>query len=154
MSSRFWFALLFVAAFGPQPRPGGRRPNVLKITVDEAKVAEVPHGNVDPHHRQSDDRRRDAAEGQRRMVLTGKGYGQTNLIALNSEGKVLLEEQLRVLPPGTVLVFQNGTSRISYSCNPVCMPMVQLGDDNDVFSKAGSQITLHDSLAAGTNPSK
>lgn len=154
MSSRFWFALLFVAAFGPQPSQAESASKVVKITVDEAKVDEVPEGTSTLIIGNPMIADATLLKTGGKMVLTGKGYGQTNLIALNSEGKVLLEEQLRVLPPGTVLVFQNGTSRTSYSCNPVCMPTVQLGDDNDVFSKAGSQITLHDSLAAGTNPSK
>ncbi len=50
-----------------------------------------------------------------------------------------------------MLVFQNGNSRISYSCNPSCMPTVALGDDNDVFAKTGGQITSRNGQAEGTN---
>ncbi len=57
------------------------------------------------------------------MVVTAKGYGQTNIIALDEEGSVLLDEQLLVLPAKTVVVLQNGTSHVSYSCHPIaCQP--------------------------------
>ncbi len=81
------------------------------------------------------------------MVVTGKGYGQTNLIALDDEGSVLLDEQLRVLPAKTVVVLQNGTSHVSYFCNPDCMPTAQLGDDPKSFNDAGSEITSRNGYA-------
>ncbi len=83
------------------------------------------------------------------MVVTGKGFGQTNLIALDAQGSVLLDEQLRVLPAKTVVVLQNGTSHISYSCNPDCMPTVQLGDDPKSFNDAGGEISSRNGFATG-----
>jgi hypothetical protein len=83
------------------------------------------------------------------MVITGKGFGQTNLIAIDAAGSVLEEKQVRVLPAKTVLVLQNGNSRISYACNPECMPAVQLGDDDKTFTEAGGQISTRNSYAAG-----
>ena len=84
------------------------------------------------------------------MVITGKGFGQTNLIAIDGTGSLIEEEQIQVLPAKTVLVLQSGSSRISYSCNPTCMPTVQLGDDNDVFNKSGTQITMRNGFAEGS----
>ena len=83
------------------------------------------------------------------MVVTGKGYGQTNLIALDPDGTVILEEQLRVLPAKTVVVLQSGTSHASYSCNPDCMPTVQLGDDPKSFNDAGGEISSRNTFALG-----
>jgi hypothetical protein len=83
------------------------------------------------------------------MVITGKGFGQTNLIAVDAEGSVIVEKQVRVLPAKTVLVLQNGNSRISYACNPQCMPTVQLGDDDKSFKDAGKQISSRNGYAAG-----
>ena len=68
-------------------------------------------------------------KGGNGMVVTGKGYGQTNLIALDAQGNILDEKQLRVEPGQSVLVVQRGEARASYSCNPWCMPTVQLGDE-------------------------
>ena len=83
------------------------------------------------------------------MVITGKGFGQTNLIALDAGGSIIEEKQVRVLPAKTVLVLQSGSSRISYACNPECMPTVQLGDDDKMFSEAGGQISSRNNYAAG-----
>ena len=46
------------------------------------------------------------------MVITGKGFGQTNLIAIDAGGSIIEEKQVRFLPANTVLVLQNGSSRI------------------------------------------
>ena len=46
------------------------------------------------------------------MVVTGKGYGQTNLIAFDPGGAAPLERQLRVLPAKAVVVLQDGASRL------------------------------------------
>ncbi len=62
---------------------------------------------------------------------------------------ILLERQLRVLPAKTVVVLQNGASRVSYACNPECMPTVQLGDDTKTFNDAGSEITTRNGYATG-----
>ncbi len=43
------------------------------------------------------------------MVVTGKGYGQTNLIALDSQGNLLDEKQIHVEPTRKVLVVQRGS---------------------------------------------
>jgi hypothetical protein len=83
------------------------------------------------------------------MVITGKGFGQTNLIAIDSSGSIIEEKQVRVLPPKTVLIVQRGDSRVSYACNPECMPTVQLGDDDKNFKDAGEQISSRNCYAGG-----
>ena len=88
------------------------------------------------------------------MVITGRGFGQTNLIAIDSSGAIIEEEQLRVVPARTLVVLQNGTSRISYACNPECMPTVELGDDPKSFQEAGTQITTRNGYAAEQSAAK
>ena len=68
------------------------------------------------------------------MVVTGKGYGLTNLIALDAQGNIIDEKNIEVEPAKAVLVVQRGNERESYWCNPLCMPTVQLGDDNTAFT--------------------
>ena len=86
------------------------------------------------------------------MVITGKGFGQTNLIAIDAAGSIVEEKQVKVLPPRTVLIVQRGDSRVSYACNPECMPTVQLGDDDKSFKDAGEQISSRNGYAAGGGP--
>jgi hypothetical protein len=121
--------------------------NVLKITLDQAQIAKLPAGTstvIIGNPMIADVTPLKSGGG---TVLTGKGYGQTNLIALDADGNVLDEKQIVVEPTRRVLVVQRGNARASYSCNPVCMPTVQLGDDDKVFSETGAQITTRNSLA-------
>ena len=149
MSSRFWLALAFVFAFAPQPARAAASTDVLAIRLDEARIAKLPEGTstlVIGNPMIADVTMLKTGDA---MVLTGKGYGQTNLIALDAHGAIILERQLRVLPNKSVVVLQNGASRVSYSCNPDCMPTVQLGDDPKNFNDAGGEVTTRNGLAAG-----
>ena len=123
--------------------------DVLRITIDQAKVVKLPPGTttlVIGNPLIADVTMLKNTAG---MVVTGKGYGQTNLIALDDHGNIVDEKQLRVEPGRSVLVVQRGDSRTSYSCDPWCMPTVQLGDDTKAFSDVGSQIQLRNGWATG-----
>jgi hypothetical protein len=53
------------------------------------------------------------------VVITGKGYGETNLIALDRAGAVLMEKSLEVRGrDADVVVVYRGVERESYSCTP------------------------------------
>ena len=123
--------------------------DVLRITIDQAKVVKLPPGTttlVIGNPLIADVTMLKNTAG---MVVTGKGYGQTNLIALDDHGNIVDEKQLRVEPGHSVLVVQRGDSRTSYSCDPWCMPTVQLGDDTKAFNDVGSQIQARNGWATG-----
>ncbi len=148
MLSRFWLFVVFAAAFDATPAHA-ETPKRLDVVLDQAVVAKLPAGAAtliigNPTFADVTMLKTGGA-----MVVTGKAFGQTNLIALDGEGAVLLEEQVRVLPARTVVVLQSGVSRVSYACNPDCMPTVQLGDDDDHFGKTGAQISARNALAHG-----
>ena len=88
------------------------------------------------------------------MVITGRSFGQTNLIAIDATGSLIEEEQIQVLPSKTVLVLQNGSARVSYACDPTCMPTVQLGDDDKTFKDVGEQMSTRNGYAAGGSAAK
>jgi putative type II/III system pilus formation protein len=68
------------------------------------------------------------------MVVTGKGYGLTNLIALDRAGAVLMEKSIEVRGPGgDVVVVYRGIERGTYSCTPDCERRITLGDSNAYF---------------------
>ena len=84
------------------------------------------------------------------MVVTGKSFGVTNLIALDATGTLLAESLVRVgAASEAVLTVQRGMERESYSCTPVCQPSVQLGDGQKYFGEVGAQATARNSLATG-----
>ena len=76
------------------------------------------------------------------LVVTGKGFGATNLLALDRSGKVVMDKTVQVLGASTssdlVIVFK-GIERESYSCAPDCERRLTLGDSPAFFSAILSQ---------------
>src|SRR2546430_15329349 len=74
------------------------------------------------------------------VVVTGKGYGATNFIAMDRNGEVLVARQIQVEGPTDQLVtVYRGVERESYSCMPICQRRVTLGDGDGYFKTAIDQ---------------
>jgi len=86
------------------------------------------------------------------MVVTGKGYGRTNVIALDRRGAVLLEKAIQVLGPHNVVVIYRGVDRESYSCSPKCERRITLGDTKDFFDSTLNQTGNRNGQASGAGP--
>jgi Flp pilus assembly secretin CpaC len=140
------FALaLGLGLFGAHAAANAAGTAVLSVTVDEAKIARVPEGTTTLVIGNPIVADVTMLKGSGAMVVTGKGFGQTNLIALDAKGEVLDEKMIRVVPTTSTLLVQRGTDRESYSCAPQCMPTVQLGD-GQIFTDAARQITARNTL--------
>jgi len=82
------------------------------------------------------------------MVVTGKSYGVTNLIALDGAGALLSESLISVQATSeAVVTVQRGLERESYSCTPSCQPSLLLGDATKYFGEVGGQATQRNTLA-------
>jgi ABC-type enterochelin transport system substrate-binding protein len=81
------------------------------------------------------------------LVLTGKAFGETNLLALDDEGKLISESWLRVQDNNRNLVILRGAETESYSCTPECKPALALGDSDKHFARSGSQSVTRNGLA-------
>ena len=82
------------------------------------------------------------------MVVTGKSYGTTNLIAQDATGTVLGESLIRVeAPSDDVVVLQKGMERESYSCTPRCQPTLSMGDVSRHFDSVSAQTNGRNQLA-------
>ena len=85
------------------------------------------------------------------MVVTGKGYGSTNVMALDRQGNVLIERMIQVEGPTDKLVtVYRGVDRETYSCTPVCQRRITLGDTPAYFNATLTQSGSLASQAAGT----
>jgi hypothetical protein len=83
-------------------------------------------------------------------IVTGKGYGATNLVALDRAGTTLMERELQVRGGGESTVFiYRGLERESYACAPVCERRITLGDSPAFFSATASQTDTRNSQASG-----
>ncbi|WP_417310586.1 pilus assembly protein N-terminal domain-containing protein [Devosia sp.] len=64
------------------------------------------------------------------LVLTGKSYGETNLIVLDASGNPIADTMLQVVQDqANVVTVYQADRRTSLSCEPVCQPVIMIGDD-------------------------
>ena len=145
-----WFAL--TVGTGPVwAAPAAGKVESVIVKVDHAKVVRLPEkaqtvivGNpaiADV-----------AVQKNGVMIVTGKSFGVTNLIALDAAGSLLAESLVRVgADSDSVLTVQRGLERESYSCTPVCQPAAQLGDAPKYFGEVGSQASTRNSAALGAS---
>jgi Flp pilus assembly secretin CpaC len=84
------------------------------------------------------------------LVVTGKGYGTTNVIALDARGEVLAQHTVTVAAPkdGTLTVWR-GVARETWSCAPRCERSVMLGDAPEYFDAVVGQTNARNGHAAG-----
>jgi Flp pilus assembly secretin CpaC len=88
------------------------------------------------------------------MVITGKGFGATNVIALDRSGAVLMERIIEVgAPPRDVFVYR-GVQRETYSCAPDCEARVKIGDSKLFFETTLAQTAARNSQAQGIATSR
>ena len=82
------------------------------------------------------------------LVLTGKSYGQTNLIVLDAAGTPLADTLVDVvqMTSGVVTVYQ-GLQRTSLACAPICQPTIMLGDESSFTANALASSQLLESAA-------
>jgi Flp pilus assembly secretin CpaC len=84
------------------------------------------------------------------MVVTGKGHGVTNLIALDRAGNLLMDHPIEVQGPrDRLVVVYRGVDRESYSCTPNCERRVTLGDTQAYFAATLGQTGALTSQAQG-----
>lgn len=79
------------------------------------------------------------------LVITGKGFGSTNLLALDRTGRVVMDKTVKVVGPssGDLVVVYKGVERESYACAPDCERRLTLGDSptyfNGILSQSGNR---------------
>src|SRR5664280_1771536 len=85
------------------------------------------------------------------IVVTGKGYGATNFIAMDRSGEVLVDRVIQVEGPTDQLItIYRGVERESYSCMPICQQRVTLSDGDKYFKSAIDQAGSLSSQASGS----
>jgi hypothetical protein len=83
-----------------------------------------------------------SAQDSRLLVITGKSYGTTNLIALDAEGREILSARLAVREgDARQVTLYRGTSRQSYHCAPDCQRTLSLGDDKAAFEQLAGTVS-------------
>ncbi len=118
----------------------------INVAIDQARIAKMPENTstvIVGNPLIADV----SVQASGTMVVTGKGFGVTNLIALDRTGKVLSEHQVLVRSPRDSVVVYRGLNRESYSCAPDCERRITLGDNPDYFDPTLAQ-TVNRNLRA------
>jgi Flp pilus assembly secretin CpaC len=137
-----WPALSLAAPAGPGDK--------IAVNVDQAKLVKLPPkvativvGNpliADV-----------TLQGGGVVVVTGKGYGATNFIAMDRAGDILVDRLIQVEGPmDQIVTVYKGVDRESYSCMPICQRRVTLGDSDKYFSLTIDQAGSLSSQASGS----
>ncbi|MFC0240039.1 pilus assembly protein N-terminal domain-containing protein [Rhodopseudomonas telluris] len=89
------------------------------------------------------------------VVVTGKGYGATNVIAMDRKGAVIADRLIQVEGPmDKVVTVYRGVERESYSCMPVCQRRITLGDSEPYFKATIDQAGTLNNQATGASATK
>lgn len=111
----------------------------IEVQMDSAKLLKVPEGTdtiIVGNPMIADV----TIQRNQVMVVTGKLYGTTNMIALDNKGAIISESRIVVMTPQKDrLVVLRGGEKETYSCNPDCGSVLQIGDSDKNFAKAAAQ---------------
>lgn len=70
------------------------------------------------------------------LVVTGKSFGITNIIALDAERNVIQDQRVMVRrDEGGVVNLYRAANRATYNCSPQCNPALVIGDDPTHFAQ-------------------
>ncbi|MBR0685970.1 pilus assembly protein N-terminal domain-containing protein [Bradyrhizobium manausense] len=148
--------LLAAAAVLASPAIGLAEPTVdtIAVNVDQAKLVRLP-GKVATIVVGNPLIADVTLQPGGMIVVTGKGYGATNFIALDRGGEILVDRQIQVEGPSDRLVtVYRGVERESYSCMPLCQRRVTLGDSDNYFNTTMSQAGSLSGNASGSAGAK
>ena len=68
------------------------------------------------------------------LVVTGKTFGITNIIALDAEHNIIQDQRVMVeRDDRRVVNLHKGSTRFTYTCTPNCEPTLTIGDDKAFF---------------------
>ncbi len=95
-------------------------------------------------------------QGGNLLVVTGKTFGITNIIALDTQRNVIQDQRVLVeRDDQRMVVLYRGAERQSYSCTPSCSPTITIGDEKgffDTISKHAQNKTAVSTSGASIGP--
>jgi Flp pilus assembly secretin CpaC len=91
-----------------------------------------------------------AIQGGNLLVVTGKSFGVTNIIALDAQRNVIQDQRVVVDHDDLrTLSLYKGTKRESYTCTPDCSPTITVGDGIEYFDAIAKSAVTKSTTSAG-----
>ncbi len=92
-------------------------------------------------------------QGGNLLVVTGKTFGITNIIALDAQRNVIQDQRVIVeRDDQRMVVLYRGAVRESYSCTPTCSPTITIGDESAFFDTIAKHAQKKSSVSTGVAP--
>jgi len=88
----------------------------------------------------------------RHAFVQGKGYGRTNIVALNRDNVQVFNAHVTVVgaPDAGTVTLNRGAQRVTLTCaGGRCEPTPTPGDDQKAFDSASTQANSHQAAARG-----
>ncbi len=121
----------------------GRAADMVKVELDQARIYRLaaPASTIVIGNPAIADA---TLQDAQTLIVTGRAYGQTNLIVLDEQGETITDVQLAVLAASENLVtVYKGAKRQSLSCLPECQPAAIPGDDSEHCGGILGQVAQH-----------
>ncbi|NKB52811.1 MAG: pilus assembly protein [Rhizobiaceae bacterium] len=119
----------------------------LKVIIDRAKVVRIakPADTIIVGNPSIVDA---TIQDSRTIVLTGRNFGVTNMIILDSDGDAIVDETIVVQghETNTVRIYRQSV-RETLACSPVCENTLTVGDEAAKFEAMDEQIKARNGLA-------
>jgi Flp pilus assembly secretin CpaC len=144
-----WLALIAALTICCHASPLWAMEETLVVTIDQARVVKVPPATETLIVGNGAIADLTLLKQGAAIVVTGKGFGETNFIALDGAGTPLAQSLIRVVSGKNALLVQRGLDRQSYSCAPQCLPTAKLGDVIKYFGDVSGQVKDHNAQATG-----
>jgi hypothetical protein len=140
-------AILMLAASAGLATSNAQAGDAVIVTIDRAKVLRIsrPADTIIIGNPAIADA---TIQDQRTLVLTGRSFGVTNIVILDSDGEPIVDETIVVQgnETNTVPIYRRSV-RETLACSPVCEPTLTIGDDTKAFEAASGQIKQRNSLS-------
>ena len=143
---RFMTILVFLAFicaidFSSELAAEDKKASEIQVKVDQAHLIRLPRAGTDiilGNPSIADISMRNSTL----MVITGKSFGTTNLIVLDSKTKKILDVRLNVVSSkkSNIVSLYNGSGRKSYNCTPNCQSILVVGDQKEYFESISTAI--------------
>jgi len=141
---RTLFAALVVVAASPAYADG------VAISMDEVRTITFPKPVATVYVGNPSIADINMIDSRHAFVL-GKGFGNTNIVALDHEGDQVSNTHVSVMArEDSTVTLQRGTGRLTYSCTTShCEATPQPGDAKDAYDAVNGQLSTHEAAAKG-----
>ncbi|SNZ20707.1 pilus assembly protein N-terminal domain-containing protein [Cohaesibacter gelatinilyticus] len=138
-----FLALSLFCSLLPVSAKANQETGAIQVKVDRAKVMKIarPASMIIIGNPAIADA---TIKDSQTLIITGKRYGTTNLIVLDSAGEPIADEVLTVSSDrSSSVVVYRGAKRSTLNCSPECDPVYRIGDDPDTLSNLSQQFSQH-----------